>query len=373
MSTGTGKVIPGLEGVLAFESSIAYIDGSVPELSFRGYRIQDIAQTLIFEETAFLLWHDRIPSGSELEGFREELAGLRAIPGALVDVLKAAPHSAHPMATLRTAVSILGALDPDAEDLSPEDNLRKAKSLTAKLATIVAAEARISAGRDPIVPDPALGHTANYYYMLTGDEPDDTVRQTFEAFMVLYSEHETNASTFASRVVAGTQSDLYSAVVAGIGAIKGPLHGGAIDEAMKMFLEIGSADKAAAYVDGALAARRRLPGFGHRVYRAGDPRASELRGMARDLGEAMGDERWFDVAEAAERRMQETKDIIPNVDYFAAIVLYQIGFSMSRMTNVVTSARIVGWTAHIMEQYANNRLIRPRALYTGRRDRKLQR
>ena len=373
MSTETGQVISGLEGVLAFESSIAHIDGSVPELSFRGYRIQDIAQTLSFEETAFLLWQDRVPSASELKAFRGELAGLRGMPGAVVDVLRAAPDSAHPMSTLRTAVSVLGALDTDAEDLSPEDNLRKSKSLTAKLATIVAAEARMSAGRDPIEPDPALGHTANYYYMLTGDEPDDTVRRAFEAFLVLYSEHETNASTFASRVVTGTQSDLYSAVVAGIGAIKGPLHGGAIDEAMKMFLEIGSADKAAAYVDGALAARRRLPGFGHRVYRAGDPRVAELRGMAQDLGKAVGDERWFDVAQAAERRMQETKGIIANVDYFAAIVLYQIGFPMSRMTNVVTSARIAGWTAHIMEQYANNRLIRPRALYTGNRDRKLQR
>lgn len=370
---GTGQVISGLEDVLAFESSIAHIDGAVPELSFRGYPIQDIAQILTFEEVAFLLWEDYLPSETELENFRDELARLRVIPNEVVDVLRSAPESAHPMATLRTAVSILGVLDPDAENLSPEDNLRKSKHLTAKLATIVAAEARINVGQEPIAPDPKLGHTANYYYMLTGHKPDETVRKAFEAFLVLYSEHETNASTFASRVVVGTQSDLYSAVVAGIGAIKGPLHGGAIDEAMKMFIEIGSADKATAYVDDALASRRRLPGFGHRVYRAGDPRATELRNMARELGQAVGNEGWFIIAEAAEKHMRETKGIIPNVDYFAAIVLYQIGFPMSRMTNVVASGRIAGWTAHIMEQYANNRLIRPRALYTGCRNRRLHR
>ena len=207
--------------------------------------------------------------------------------------------------------------------------------------------------------------------MLTGTVPDETTRRTFETTLILYAEHETNASTFACRVVTGTRSDFYSAVVAGIGAIKGPLHGGAIDDAMKMFIDVDSPEKAASYVDNALAAKRLLPGFGHRVYRAGDPRAGELRGMAQALGKVAGEERWFNIAVACEKRMQETKGIIPNVDYFAAIVLYQLGFPLGLMTNVVASARIAGWSAHIFEQYANNRLIRPRARYIGQRGRKL--
>lgn len=371
MSTGSDQVISGLEGVLACESSIAYIDGSVPELSIRGYQIEDIAPRLSYEEIAFLLWNDRVPTLPELEDFRRELAGFRELPSPVIDLLRMTPASAHPMATLRTAVSMLGAMDPNAGDLSPEDNLRKAKVLTARLPTIVAAQSRIEAGQEPIDPDPSMDHAANYYYMLRGEKPDETTRRTFETTLVLYAEHETNASTFACRVVVGTQSDFYSAVVAGIGAIKGPLHGGAIDEAMRMLIEIGSPDRAAGYVDEALAARRLLPGFGHRVYKAGDPRAGELREMAQALGKALGEERWFDIAIAAERRMRDTKGIIPNVDYFAAIVLYQLGVPLSRMTNVVASARIAGWSAHILEQYTNNRLIRPRALYTGHRGRKL--
>jgi citrate synthase len=274
------------------------------------------------------------------------------------------------MAGLRTAVSMLGAMDEHAENLTPEDNLRKAKNLTAQMPTIVAAQARLQQGQEPIAPDPSLGHTANYCYMLTGAKPDDTTTRTFETTLVLYAEHETNASTFACRVVVGTESDFYSAVVAGIGAIKGPLHGGAIDGAMEMFIDIGAPERAAAYVDAALAARRKLSGFGHRVYRAGDPRAAQLRGMAKKLGETRGDSKWFDIAEAAEKRMRETKGIIPNVDYFAAPVLYHLGFPLNVFTNVVASARIVGWSAHIFEQYARNRLIRPRARYVGQRGRK---
>ncbi|MDH3600990.1 MAG: citrate synthase [Candidatus Tectomicrobia bacterium] len=371
MSEATDQVIAGLEGVLACESSIAFIDGSIPELSFRGYHINDIAQTLTFEQTTFLLWHDHIPQGDELKTFSDDLAARRAAPGAVVDVLRAMPASAHPMAGLRTAVSMLGALDPSAEDISAEDNLRKAKNLTAQMPTIVAAQARLQQGQEPIAPDPSLGHAANYYYMLSGEQPDETTTRTFDTTLILYAEHETNASTFACRCVVGTESDYYSSVVAGIGAIKGPLHGGAIDGAMEMFIDIGSPEKAAAYVDKALEARQKLSGFGHRVYRAGDPRAGQLRGMAKKLGETKGDTKWFDIAEAAEERMRESKGIIANVDYFAAPVLYHLGFPLNIFTNVVASARIVGWTAHILEQYANNRLIRPRARYVGERNRTL--
>jgi citrate synthase len=371
MSKATEQVISGLEGVLACESSIAFIDGSIPELSFRGYPIDEIAQSLTFEQVTYLLWYDRLPSPSELQGFHNDLAGRRALPQPILDLLRAMPPSAHPMAGLRTAVSMLGAMDDHADDITAEDNLRKAKNLTAQMPTIVAAQARLQKGLDPIAPDPALGHTANYCYMLTGEVPDETTIRTFETTLILYAEHETNASTFACRVVVGTESDYYSAVVAGIGAIKGPLHGGAIDGAMEMFIDIGEVAKAVAYVDAALAARRKLLGFGHRVYRAGDPRAAQLRGLARKLAETRGETKWFDIAEAAERRMQETKGIIANVDYFAALVMYHLGFPLNIFTNVVASARIVGWSAHIFEQYANNRLIRPRARYTGHRKRKL--
>src|ERR671922_876900 len=371
MSEATEQVISGLEGVLACESSIAYIDGSIPELSFRGYDIHDIAQTLTFEQVSFLIWHDRIPPADELRAFSADLAGRRAVPRQIMDVFRAMPAAGHPMAGLRTAVSMLGAMDARAEDISPEDNLRKAKDLTAQMPTIVAAQARLQRGQEPIAPDPSLSHAANYCYMLTGQRPDDTTTRTFDTMLILYAEHETNASTFACRVVVGTESDFYSAVVAGIGAIKGPLHGGAIDEVMKMFLEIDQPERAAAYIDQALAARRKVAGFGHRVYRAGDARAPHLRTMAQRLAESTGDRKWFAIATTVEQRMREAKGIIANVDYYAAPVLYHLGFPLNLFTNFVASARISGWSAHIFEQYANNRLIRPRALYTGHRGRQL--
>jgi citrate synthase len=371
MSEATEQVISGLEGILACESSIAYIDGSVPELSFRGYSIDDIARHLTYEQVAFLIWHDRLPGDAELRDFSAELAAHRGVPQPIIDVLRRVPSSAHAMAGLRTAVSMLGAMDPEADDTSADSVLQKARRLTAQMPTIVAAQARLHMGQEPIAPDSALSHAANYCYMLTGNRPDETTTRTFDTLLILYAEHETNASTFACRVVVGTESDYYSAVVAGIGAIKGPLHGGAIDDVMRMLMEIGTPERAAAFVDAALAAKRKLPGFGHRVYRAGDPRARQLRGMAQQLEASRGQGNWFAIATAAEQRMQETKGIIANVDYFAAPVLYHLGFPLHVFTNVIASTRIVGWSAHIMEQYANNRLIRPRALYVGQRGRKL--
>ena len=323
------QVISGLEGVLAFESSIAFIDGSIPELSFRGYDIQDIAQTLTFEQATYVLWNDRLPSEAELKAFSADLTSQRAIPEALIDILRGLPAAAHPMAALRTVVSWLGAMDAQADDIGAADNLRKAMALTAQMPTIVAAQARLQQGQEPIAPRADLSHAANYCYMLTGETPNDTTTRTFDTMLILYAEHETNASTFACRVVVGTEADLYSAVVAGLGAIKGPLHGGAIDDVMRMLIDIGSPDRAAAFVDEALASRRKLPGFGHRVYRAGDPRAAQLRGMAEKLGQASGDDKWFAIATGAEQRMREAKGIIANVDYFAAPVLYHLGFPLS--------------------------------------------
>jgi len=371
MSETSEQVISGLEGVLACESSVAFIDGNIPELSYRGYNIHDIAETLTYEQVVYLLWHGELPTPPELQAFSADLAARRSIPSAVVDVLRLMPPSSHPMAGLRTAVSLLGTLDPKAEDNSPADLRRKAADLTAKIPTIVAAQVRLQTGQPLIEPDPTLSLASNYYYMVTGKQPDSTITRTIDTSLLLYAEHETNASTFACRVVVGTESDYYSAVVAGIGAIKGPLHGGAIDEVMKMFLEIDLPERAGAYIDQALAARRKIPGFGHRVYRAGDARAPHLKTMAQRLAESMGDRKWFTIATTVEQRMREAKGIISNVDYYAALVLYHLGFPLNMFTNFVASARISGWSAHIFEQYANNRLIRPRALYTGHRNRQL--
>jgi citrate synthase len=371
MSSASEQVISGLEGVLACESSVAFIDGNIPELSYRGYNIHDIAEILTYEQVVHLLWHGELPSSDEVRAFHADLAARRGLPSVVIDLLRLMPPSAHPMAGLRTAVSLLGTLDPQADDNSPADLRRKAADLTAKMPTIVAAQARIQMGQAPIEPDPSLSLASNYYYMLTGKQADPTITRTLDTSLLLYAEHETNASTFTCRAVVGTESDLYSAVVAGIGAIKGPLHGGAIDEVMKMFLEIDQPERAAAYIDQALAVRRKVAGFGHRVYRAGDARAPHLRTMAQRLSESTGDRKWFAIATTVEQRMREAKGIIANVDYYAAPVLYHLGFPLALFTNFVASARISGWSAHIFEQYAHNRLIRPRALYTGHRGRQL--
>jgi citrate synthase len=371
MSSASEQVISGLEGVLACESSVAFIDGTIPELSYRGYNIHDIAETLTYEQVVYLLWHGELASADQLRTFNADLAARRSLPSVVIDLLRLMPPSAHPMAGLRTAVSLLGTLDPQADDNSPTDLRRKAADLTAKMPTIVAAQARVQMGQAPIEPDASLSLAGNYYYMLTGKQADATITRTIDTSLLLYAEHETNASTFTCRAVVGTESDFYSAVVAGIGAIKGPLHGGAIDEVMKMFLEIDQPEHAAAYIDQALAARRKVAGFGHRVYRAGDARAPHLRTMAQRLAESTGDRKWFTIATTVEQRMREAKGIIANVDYYAAPVLYYLGFPLALFTNFVASARISGWSAHIFEQYANNRLIRPRALYTGHRGRQL--
>ena len=367
MRDSSDKIISGLEGVLAFESSIAYIDGSAPELSIRGYQIKDIVNSLTFEEMVFLLWNDKLPESTELTDFKNNLIQLREIPSSVMKFLKSVPTDASPMASLRTAVSMIGVEDMSADDISETSILRKAAKLTAVLPTLVAAQSRIQDGKDPIEPNPDLDHAANYYYMLQGEVPTEMIRRTLEVTLMLYAEHETNASTFACRVVVGTLSDFYSAIVAGIGAIKGPLHGGAIEDSMKMFEKIGSPEAAPQFVDQALASKQMLPGFGHRVYKKGDPRATELGDMAKSLGKSIGQEKWFDIAQSCETHMRNTKGIIPNVDYFAAIVLYLLGFELNIMPNFVSSARIAGWSAHIMEQYSNNRLIRPRAKYTGER------
>ncbi|MBR61438.1 MAG: citrate synthase [Dehalococcoidia bacterium] len=366
MTQKDNEVREGLEGVVAFESTISHIDGAVPELVIRGYDINDIVGNLTFEQMSYLLLFEELPTANQLTGFDAELKSLRKVPKSVLAFLSSAPKNSQPMSVLRTAVSMLGCIDSELNLNDQDSVLIKLKSLIAKIPTIVAAQARINAGEIPLEPDLSLSHSSNYYYMVTGEVADEKTLNAFDAVLVIYAEHEINASTFACRVVMGTESDIYSSVVAGISAIKGPLHGGAIDGSMNMLKEIGSVENAENYVKDALVHKRKLPGFGHRVYRAGDPRAHVLKRMTLDLANSRNDSHWFDIALEAEKQMANLKSIIPNVDYYAAPLLYHIGFPVILMTNVVTSARIAGWSAHIMEQYGKNRLIRPRAKYTGK-------
>ena len=365
MNIKKDQVHEGLDGVVAFESSISHIDGAVPELVIRGYDINDIVNNLTYEQMAYLLLYGDLPNTTQLSNFDEELKSFRNVPSLILDFLSNAPKTSHPMAVLRTAISMLGCIDLDSELTEKDSVLIKLKSLIAQIPTIVAAQARILNGQIPVEPDLSLSHSSNYYYMVTGVIADEKILKAFEAVLVIYAEHEINASTFACRVVMGTESDIYSSVVAGISAIKGPLHGGAIDGSMNMFMEIGSKENSERYVKNALSNKLKLPGFGHRVYRTGDPRAQVLKGMTLELANTRHDSKWFDIAVEAEYQMSIQKGIIPNVDYYAAPLLYHIGFPVILMTNVVTSSRIAGWAAHILEQYGKNRLIRPRAKYIG--------
>ena len=365
MNIKNDQVHEGLDGVVAFESSISHIDGAVPELVIRGYDINDIVNNLTYEQMAYLLLYGDLPNTTQLSNFDEELKSFRNVPSLILDFLSNVPKTSHPMAVLRTAISMLGCIDLDSELTEKDSVLIKLKSLIAQIPTIVAAQARILNGQIPVEPDLSLSHSSNYYYMVTGVIADEKILKAFEAVLVIYAEHEINASTFACRVVIGTESDIYSSVVAGISAIKGPLHGGAIDGSMNMFMEIGSKENSERYVKNALSNKRKLPGFGHRVYRTGDPRAQVLKGMTLELANTIHDSKWFDIAVEAEYQMSIQKGIIPNVDYYAAPLLYHIGFPVILMTNVVTSSRIAGWAALILEQYGKNRLIRPRAKYIG--------
>ena len=372
MALKDNELREGLEGVVAFESTISHIDGTVPELVIRGYDINDIVNNLTFEQIAYLLLFSELPSANKLADFDAELKSLRRIPNSILEILTGVPGNSQPMSVLRTAVSMLGSMDSGVGVPDQNSILLKLKTLIAQIPTIVAAQARIHAGEIPIEPDLSLSHSSNYYYMVTGEIADEKTLNAFDSILVIYAEHEINASTFACRVVMGTESDVYSSVVAGISAIKGPLHGGAIDGSMNMLKEIGCVENAENYVKDALAQKRKLPGFGHRVYRAGDPRAHVLKSMTLELANSRNDSKWFDIALEAEKQMANLKNIIPNVDYYAAPLLYHIGFPVILMTNVVTSARIAGWSAHILEQHGNNRLIRPRAKYIGKSGMKIQ-
>jgi citrate synthase len=365
--TTEAKPKAGLEDVVAASSAICYLDGDRGVLAYYGYDIHDLARGASFEEVCYLLWHGRLPNRAELGDLQSQLAAARPLSEPVLRLMKQLPPS-DGMDMLRTLTSALGQYDPEAADNSQAANYRKAVRLTAQLGSLVATYGRMQAGGGPIQPDPALGHAANFLYMLTGTRPSALSTHAFDVALVLHADHELNASTFAARVAAATLTDLYSAVVGAIGALKGPLHGGANADVMRLLIEIGP-DAPPERIDdairGKLAKKIKIPGFGHRVYHTEDPRATHLRRMSKELGERAGNTRWFEMSQRIETLVKSEKKLNPNVDFYSASTYYTLGIPIDLFTPIFAVSRISGWTAHCLEQYANNRLIRPRTDYIG--------
>ena len=364
----------GLEDVIAGESSICDVDGKNGKLISRGYDIHDLAEHTTFEEVVFLLWNGHLPSQSEMGTFQSELDANRAIPAPALALLRQFPRTATPMDALRTATSLLALSDPDEGDESMEANKRKALRVTAQMGTLVATLARLRAGEEPVAPKTGLSTAGNFLYGLTGAEPGATETHALDVALVLHADHELNASTFAARVTVATLTDMYSAITSAVGTLAGPLHGGANVNVMHLLEKIGTPDRADEVVTQMLAEGKKVPGIGHRVYRALDPRAVSLREMSRQLAEATGDAKWYEISE----RVQEAADkalaakskttLKANVDFFSASVYHMLGIPSEQFTPVFAVSRVAGWTAHVLEQLGDNRLIRPRAIYTGPRD-----
>jgi citrate synthase len=367
MSTSEAKPKGGLEDVVAATSAICYLDGDRGVLAYFGYDIHDLARTTSFEEVCYLLWHGRLPNRAELGDLQSQLAADRPLSEQVLRLMKQLPAN-DGMDMLRTLTSALGQYDPLTGDNSLQANYRKAVRLTAQIASIVATYGRMKKGGGPIHPDPALGHAANFLYMLTGERPNALATRAFDIALVLHADHELNASTFAARVSAATLTDMYSAIVGAIGALKGPLHGGANADVMRLLIEIGqdsSPEKIDEAIRSRLARKVKIPGFGHRVYRTEDPRATHLRRMSKELGEKAGNTRWFEMSRRIETLVTGEKKLFPNVDFYSASTYYTLAIDIDLYTPIFAVSRISGWTAHCLEQYANNRLIRPRTDYVG--------
>jgi citrate synthase len=357
----------GLEDVVVASSSICYLDGEHGVLAYRGYDIHDLADHATFEEVCYLLWHGRLPNKAELGELQSQLAVARPLPEGILRLMRSLPP-APAMDALRTLVSALSHYDPGANDMSPEGRYRTSVRLTAQLGSIVATYGRIVSGGGPIAPDPALSHAANFLYMLTGNRPSTLAARALDIALILHADHEFNASTFAARVAAATLTDVHSAITGGIGALKGPLHGGANADVMHMLLEFGqdvTDQKIEELIRAKLARKEKIPGFGHRVYRTEDPRATHLRRMSEELGKRTGDLRWFQISQRIEQVVKGEKKLNANVDFYSATTYYYLGIPIDLFTPVFAVSRISGWTAHVLEQYAHNRLIRPRADYIG--------
>ena len=356
----------GLEGIVAANSGICWIDGEAGILSYRGIDIHDLAEYSTFEETTYLLWNGVLPNELALREFQAQLSLARGLDFRIVDMLRGIPASASPMEVLRTAVSALSFYDADEKDSSHEANVRKCFHLTAQMAMVVAIYDRLRKGLEIVPPDRSLNHAANFLWMLNGVKPSETAVKTMDMALVLHAEHELNASTFAARVIAATLSDVHSAVTGAIGALKGPLHGGANEGVMRMLYDI---DRTGAdpveYVKGMLAARQKISGFGHRVYKTEDPRATHLRKMSKALGEDAGQTKWYKMSRAIELYINADKKLNANVDFYSASTYATLGIDVDLYTPIFALSRIAGWAAHIIEQLDDNRLIRPRAEYIG--------
>ncbi len=355
----------GLEGIIATASSICFIDGEAGILSYRGYDIRTLGEHASFEEVIFLLWNGQLPKQAELDELRSELVSHRELPAPVEAFLKGLPKGFVPMAALRTAVSMLALYDPLAQEMSPEANKTKAMKLMAHTATIVTSMDRLRKGHEVVPGDPKLGFAANFLYTLTGKKPDEVMERAFDVALVLHAEHELNASTFAARVTAATLSDIYSSVTSAIGALKGPLHGGANEDVIKLLQTVNTPEEGLEKAKNMLANKIKIPGLGHRVYHTIDPRAAFLKNMAKELGERTGHVKLYEISNAIQAYGKEAKNLNANVDFFSASTYYSLGIPVDLFTPIFAVSRMSGWTAHILEQYHNNRLIRPRAEYTG--------
>jgi citrate synthase len=367
MTTTAQKPKAGLEDTVATSSAICYLDGDRGVLAYCGYDIHDLARHATFEEVCFLLWHRRLPARAELGDLQSQLVAARPLPEAVIRLMRALPPG-NTMDALRTLTSALSHYDADAAEHNPQANYAKAVRLTAQIASLVATMGRLEKGGGPIQPDPVLSHAANFLYMLTGERPSALATRAFDVALILHADHELNASTFAARVAAATLSDIHSAIVAAIGALKGPLHGGANADVMRMLLEIGAdapVEKAEEVVRAKLGRKEKIPGFGHRVYHTEDPRATHLREMSRDLGQRAGEPIWYEMSQRIEAVVKAEKKLNANVDFYSASTYHALGIDIDLFTPIFAVSRVSGWTAHVLEQYSNNRLIRPRAEYIG--------
>jgi len=365
-----GIVQRGLEGVIAAKSGITHIDGQKGELLYRGYDIRDLALNCSFEEVAYLVWNGDLPNEEQLREFTMELKAHRALSVRTMALLRGYPITSPPMTLLRTAASTLGILDPRAESDAVHTNLSIAIEITARIATVIATYHRLRQKKEPIPPDPHLPFAANFLFTLFGERADELRERIFDKCLTLHIDHGFNASTFAARVTAATLSDIYSAITSAIGTLRGPLHGGANQKVMAMLQEIDRPERARDYVLNLLKQRKLVMGFGHRVYKTEDPRATLLRQWCRELGEHTGQTKWWEISKIIEDTMMEEKNLNCNVDFYSATVYHMIGIPEDFFTPVFAMTRMVGWTAHILEQYQDNRLIRPRAQYVGPRGRK---
>jgi citrate synthase len=358
----------GLEDIVAAESSICDVDGKEGRLIFQGYDVHDLAEHSTFEEVVYLLWFGKLPTKSEFTTFSNELRSNRNLPKEVVTIMKMLPKSALPMEVLRTVVSMLSFYDPDDQNDSREANVRKAIRLVAQLPTIIAYWDNIRNDKETLKPKEDLNLAANFLYLLKGTVPDEVSTKSLDIALILHADHELNASTFAARVAAATLTDIHSATVAAIGTLKGPLHGGANQEVIKMLMKIEDPKGAAAYVHHMLEEHQKVMGFGHRVYKTEDPRASHLRKMSEALGKRTGDMKWYQMSRDIEEMVLKEKGLHANVDFYSASVYYMLGIPIDLFTPIFAISRMSGWAAHILEQLGNNRLIRPRADYTGARN-----